>query len=367
MDSIKKQRNIVLIFLSMALTILMCCLTTPMDTTISAIQARQPVLGVAWAVVTSAAVFFNMDCLRKKCGVHNLCFRIFLWIGAVAALMTPFTLRDSPIGFTVPFVDLHRLFAVVFAVVTYVAMITLLLTKRKAYGRLYSVFAAVLIAVGGLNVYGIFALSSFISALMETCLILVGFAILLLANYVVPERSDKEANDAGRNRKLSVTAICVATLIFLICGITAIPSYHIQVSDEAVTVRQIPPGGYTEVSSACFSVYLPDSWQERKYQDVVLYYDDVQRNSMRVVYETAKNFDNIPKFSVIQNSNVISAKRITYMNRPMLIVEKREKGAYIYSYLFNWGDRAVNLTLTFTDSAADCHDEIFHSLLIPDE
>lgn len=43
----KKLRNIALTCLSMSLTVLMCCLTTPADTTISAIQARQPVLGVA--------------------------------------------------------------------------------------------------------------------------------------------------------------------------------------------------------------------------------------------------------------------------------------------------------------------------------
>ena len=71
------------------------------------------------------------------------------------ALLTPFTLADSPIGFTVPFVNLHRLCAVIFAVVTYVAMITLLLARRRTYGRIYTAFVAVLLAVGGLNVYGI--------------------------------------------------------------------------------------------------------------------------------------------------------------------------------------------------------------------
>lgn len=119
----KKLRNIALMFLSMSLTVLMCCLTTPADTTISAIQARQPVLGVAWALSTALAVLFNMGELRKKCGVQDLCFRIFLWVGSAGALLTPFTLADSPIGFTVPFVNLHRLCAVIFAVVTYVAMI----------------------------------------------------------------------------------------------------------------------------------------------------------------------------------------------------------------------------------------------------
>ena len=47
-ESYKKLWNIALMFLSMALTVLMCCLTTPTDNAISAIHARQPILGVAW-------------------------------------------------------------------------------------------------------------------------------------------------------------------------------------------------------------------------------------------------------------------------------------------------------------------------------
>ena len=364
MKRTRKLWNIALVFFSMALTVLMCCLTTPNDTTISAMQARQPILGVAWAVITSLAVFFNMDYLRKKSGVNNLCFRIFLWIGSIAALLTPFTLENSPIGFTVPFINLHRLCAVIFAVVVYVAMITLLLYKHKTYGKLYLIFAVVLLAVGVLNVYGIFALSSFISALMETCLILVGFTVLLLASYVIPELPNEEAGDTKRTQKLTVTAICIATLVFLICGITAIPSYRVEFSDESITEQQIPQAGYTEVNNAYFQLYLPESWQERKYRDIALYYDDIDRNSVSVAYETAKNFENIPKFNMIQNFHVTSARLISYMGQPMLVVEEQENGSYIYSYLFNAGELAVHITLTFTSAKADCHEEIFRSLLI---
>jgi len=367
MNRTHKLWNIALIFLSMALTVLMCCLTTPTDTTISAMQARQPVLGVAWAVITSLAVFFNMDYLCKKCGIHNLCFRIFLWIGSIAALLTPFTLSDSPIGFTVPFINLHRLCAVIFAVVIYVAMITLLLAKRKTYGKLYTIFVAVLMAVGGLNVYGIFALSSFISALMETCLLLVGFTVLLLASYVVPELPSKEAGDTKRTQKLAVTAICIATLIFLICGITAIPSYRVQISNEVITEAQIPQSGYTEVDSEYFRIALPENWQERKYSDYALYYDDIDRNRICVTYEAKKNFDNMTRFNVIQNFSVTSARLISYMERPMLIVEKQEHGDRIYSYLFNYGDKSVSITLTFTSAEADCHEEILYSLQIKND
>jgi len=367
MNRTQKLRNIVLMFLAMALTVLMCCLTTPTDATISAMQARQPVLGVAWAVATSLAVFFNMDYLRKKSGVNNLCFRIFLWIGSLAALLTPFTLSDSPIGFTVPFVNLHRLCAAVFAVVIYVAMITLLLSQRKTYGKLYTIFAGVLLAVGGLNVYGIFALSSFISALMETCLILVGFTVLLLANYVVPSLPTGEANPATQGRKVTTTAICVAVLLLLICGITAIPSYRVQISSESIEQRQIPADGYAQVESEAFSIYLPESWQERKYRDVVLYYDDIDRNSMSVTYENKKNFETITQFNVIQNLNVTSARLISFMGQPMIVLEKQEHGNFVYTYLFNHGDVAVNVTLTFTSTEADCHEQIFHSLLISDE
>lgn len=205
---------------------------------------------MAWALSTALAVLFNMGELRKKCGVQDLCFRIFLWVGSAGALMTPFTLADSPIGFTVPFVNLHRLCAVIFAVATYVAMITLLLARRRTYGRIYTAFVAVLLAVGGLNVYGIFALSTFISALMETCLILVGFTVLLLANYVAPELPGEETGDRKRTQKLSVTAICISVLVFLICGITAIPSYRVQVSDEAIPAPRIPQSGFAPPVSA---------------------------------------------------------------------------------------------------------------------
>lgn len=210
-------------------------------------------------------------------------------------------------------------------------------------------------AVGGLNVYGIFALSTFISALMETCLILVGFTVLLLANYVVPELPYNEAGNAKQSQKLTVTAICIAALVFLICGITAIPSYRVQVSDEVVIQRQVPQSGYAEVDSDYFSIYLPENWQERKYSDLILYYDDIDRNSISVTYESQKDFDNISKFSVIQNLNVTSSRLITYMGQPKLVVEKQEGSNYIYSYLFNCEDVAVNLTLTFTSEEADCH------------
>ena len=134
MSRTKKIWNIALLLLSMAFTVLMCCLTTPQDTTLSAIQVRQPILGVLWALFTALATLFHMEYLRKKNGIENRCFQIFLWIGAIAALLTPFTLDESPIGFTLPFVNLHRLSAIVFAVVTYVAMITVLIAKRKTYG-----------------------------------------------------------------------------------------------------------------------------------------------------------------------------------------------------------------------------------------
>lgn len=359
-------RNVVSILLAMALTVLMCCLTTPTDTTISAMQARQPILGVLWAVTTALAVFWNMDYLRQRCGVKNLCFRIFLWIGSIAALLTPFTLADSPIGFTLPFVNLHRLCAVIFAVVIYVAMVTLLLAKRRTFGSLYTVFALVLITVGGLNVYGIFALSSFISALMETCLVLVGCTVLLLANYVVPDPPAREAEDEGQGKKLTAAAICVAILVCLLCGITAIPSYRVQVSDEIISRRQVPAEGYNEVESEYFRIYLPDTWQERKYRDLALYYDDIDRNRIQVTYGEPKNFDTLSKFNVIQNFSVTSAKLISYMERPMLVEEKREQGCYVYSYLFNAGDVSVNIALTFPSAQADVHTEIFRSLEIKD-
>ena len=85
---------------------------------------------------------------------------------------------------------------------------------------------------------------------METCLILVGFTVLLLANYVGPALPGEETGDRKHTQKLSVTVICISVLVFLICGITAIPSYRVQVSDEAIPAPRIPQSGFTPPVSA---------------------------------------------------------------------------------------------------------------------
>lgn len=142
---------------------------------------------------------------------------------------------------------------------------------------------------------------------------------------------------------------------------------HVQVTNEAITERLIPQAGYTEIQSEHLSVYLPSEWQERKYSDVVAYYDDVDRNSFSIIYENQKDLDSLPKFSVIQNANVTSAKLISYMGHAMLVMEEQENGNFVYSYLFNTDGMTVTMTLTFTSQEADVHDEIFYSLLIYEE
>lgn len=47
-------------------------------------QVREPILGVLWAVATALAVYLNLNYLRKKCGVENTCFQIFVTIGSAA-------------------------------------------------------------------------------------------------------------------------------------------------------------------------------------------------------------------------------------------------------------------------------------------
>ncbi|MFR1478745.1 MAG: hypothetical protein ACLSB9_25130 [Hydrogeniiclostridium mannosilyticum] len=43
--------------------------------------------------------------------------------------------------------------------------------------------------------------------------------------------------------------------------------------------------------------YLPDTWQQRKYSDLINYYDDVNRNSYSVTYGDEVKFETINSFT----------------------------------------------------------------------
>ncbi len=367
--TLKKEKItcVITMFLSMAFTVLMCCLTTPEDTTISAIQVRQPILGVLWAIVTSIAVYFNLNYMRKKCGIENTCFKLFLIIGSVAAFLTPFTMSESPIGFSVPFINLHRLSAIVFAIITYLALITMLFAGRSHHTVIYPVFASVLIIVGLINVYGIFAMSSYISALMETCLVLVGLTVLFLANFILDnpiQSKDSDKLDIRSGRRLSVTSISIAVLFALICGIVTIPAYYVEQTEIVVSAPVIPSDGYQEIKEEHFSICLPDTWQERKYNNVVDYYDDVDRNSYSLTYGNEVNFETITQFHIIRNTNVKSSKIITYMGYKMLITQIEEDGVMTYTYRFNHNNTGINIALSFRCEAGNTPDTIFRSINI---
>lgn len=79
---------------------------------------------------------------------------------------------------------------------------------------------------------------------------LLAGTVLLLANYVVPALPGEETGDRKHTQKLSVTVICISVLVFLICGIAAIPSYRVQVSDEAIPAPRIPQSGFAPPVSA---------------------------------------------------------------------------------------------------------------------
>lgn len=354
------------IFLSMALTVLMCCLTTPEDTTISAIQVRQPILGVLWAVASALAVYFNLNYLRKKCGIENTCFKLFLIIGSVAAILTPFTMSDSPIGFSLPFINLHRLSAIIFAIITYVALITMLFAGRKRHKVIYPVFASVLLVVGLINVYGIFALSSYISALMETCLVLVGLTVLFLVNFLLDDSAQltETTLDRKKSRRVSVAAISIALMFAMICGIVAIPAYHVTRTDTAISAPVIPEHGYQKITEEYFSIYLPETWQQRKYSDIVNYYDDVARNSYSLTYGNEVKFASITQFHIIQNAKVQSSEVISYMGYDMLVTKIEDGNTMIYTYRFNRDEKSICISLSFSSDAGDMPDKIFRSLNI---
>ena len=355
------------IFLSMALTVLMCCLTTPEDTTISAIQVRQPILGVLWAVASALAVYFNLNYLRKNCGIENTCFKLFLIIGSVAAILTPFTMSDSPIGFSLPFINLHRLSAIIFAIITYVALITMLFAGRKRHKVIYPVFASVLLVVGLINVYGIFALSSYISALMETCLVLVGLTVLFLVNFLLDDSAqpkDSDKLDTKSGRRLSAASISIAILSAIICGIVAIPSYHVARTETVISAPVIPSDGYQEIKEEHFSIYLPDTWQQRKYSDLINYYDDVNRNSYSVTYGDEVKFETITQFHIIRNANVKSSEIISYMGYEMLITQMEEGDVVTYTYRFNCNGTGISIVLSFRGEMGNMPDTIFRSINI---
>lgn len=357
------------IFLSMALTVLMCCLTTPDDTTISAMQVRNPILGVLWAVATALAVYLNLNYLRKKCGVENTCFQIFVIIGSAAVLLTPFTMSESPIGFSLPFMNLHRLSALVFAIVTYVALTTLLFAGRNRHKIIYPVFSGVLLIVGLVNVYGIFAPSSYtyISALMETCLVLVGLTVLFLVNFLLDDPAQQKSGekiDAKSGRRLSAAAISIALLIALICGIAAIPAYHVTRTDTVYSVPVIPANGYQEIKEEYFSICLPEAWQQRKYSNIVNYYDDVDRNSYSLTYTKEVRFETITQFHIIQNAHVKSSEVVSYMGHDMLITEIADGDAITYTYRFNCDGKGISIALTFTGETGNTPDDIFRSINI---
>lgn len=85
----------------------------------------------------------------------------------------------------------------VFAIVTYVALVTLLFAGRNRHKVIYPVFSGVLLIVGLVNVYGIFAPSSYtyISALMETCLVLVGLTVLFLVNFLLDDPAQQKSGE----------------------------------------------------------------------------------------------------------------------------------------------------------------------------
>lgn len=190
MSGTRKTVSIFFLFASIATTILMYSLTTEEETTISAMQVKYPVLGIIWAVAAAFAVFFNMEWLLKESEIKSKCFRVLVITGSFSVLLTPFTLEESPIGFSLPFINLHRFSAVFFAAVSYIALLTVLISRRSLNRKIYSLLSAVLIAIVLINLCGIFAMDGYVSAFMEMVLMLAGLAALLFMNFAPKKKSE---------------------------------------------------------------------------------------------------------------------------------------------------------------------------------
>lgn len=194
---LQKTRCGATIFLSWALTVLMCCLTTPDDTTISAMQVREPILGVLWAVATALAVYLNLNYLRKKCGVENTCFQIFVTIGSAAALLTPFTMSESPIGFSLPFINLHRAVCHGFRHCHLCGAGHVAVCRRngtRSFIRFFPV-CCLLWDWSMCMEYLHHLPIPIYSALMETCLVLVGLTVLFLVNFLLDDPAQQKSGE----------------------------------------------------------------------------------------------------------------------------------------------------------------------------
>lgn len=179
-----------LMVLSVLLTIVMCLLTNEKETTISAMQAKYPSLGIIWSLLAAFTVFLNLEFLRKECEIENIWFKRLIAIGSFSVILTPFTLPESPIGFTLSFIDLHLISAIFFAATCYISLIIILITHRQKHKTQYMTMSLILSIIALVSVYEIFSMGGYITAPIEAMLLISGLVALFVTNFVLDDKTE---------------------------------------------------------------------------------------------------------------------------------------------------------------------------------
>lgn len=178
-----------LMVLSIFLTIVMCLLTNEQETTISAMQAKYPPLGIIWSILAAVTVFINLEFLRKECEIEKVWFKRLIAIGSFSVVLTPFTLPESPIGFTLSFIDLHLISAVFFAATCYISLIIILISHRQKHKTEYLTMSLILSIIALVSVYEIFSMGGYITAPIEAMLLISGLVVLFVTNFVLDDKN----------------------------------------------------------------------------------------------------------------------------------------------------------------------------------
>jgi len=179
---------------SIVLTMIMCFLTNNEETTISSMQAKYPLLGVIWSLIAAIAVFVNLEFLRKSSHIEKRWFKNLIGIGSFSVILTPFTLPESPIGFTLSFIDIHLLSAVFFAASCYISLMVILYSHRGKHKISYYTMSSILLVIAIVTIYSIIALGGYITAPLEALLLTAGLTVLFVTNFVIPEKDLKKMN-----------------------------------------------------------------------------------------------------------------------------------------------------------------------------
>lgn len=174
--SVKRYIYAVLILLSIYLSLVSFIDTSPAEQTLSSIGGENRLWFFAWGISTAFAIYLNSRYLAECLNFHNKFFNICLAIGSFAAFGPPTIMGDLTIQVVV-----HWVTGMMFGILSFLCVFTLLVVKYKKTGKGF-IYIPLVLVIAAIDVAFIFAQG--LTAMCEIVILVAVEATVFFINFI---------------------------------------------------------------------------------------------------------------------------------------------------------------------------------------